>query len=107
MMPDEKIKQARKLLKRGIPAGELITDLRQEGFSDEEIDAVFRVSRKSERRVILESSFLSLVSISFIIVGGTILLGPPFWLRPYGYFILIAGLIGIVASRFMTSNTKR
>jgi hypothetical protein len=107
MMTNEKIKQVRKLLKRGVPAGELITDLKEEGFSDEEIDTVFRVSRKSERRVILESSFLSLVSISFIIAGGTILLGPPFWLRPYGYFILIAGLLGIVVRRFMASKTKR
>lgn len=41
MMTDEKKKEIRKLLKKGIPEGELKEQLKNEGFSSEDLNAAF------------------------------------------------------------------
>jgi hypothetical protein len=87
MITEQKIKEVKKLLKKGVPAGELITDLKEQGFSEEEIQKVFYVRFTKDKSIGSDkNSFLSLASIGFMILGGTLLLGPPIWLRNYGYF---------------------
>jgi hypothetical protein len=42
IMDTEKIKELKKLLRKGVPEGEIREDLKQEGHSEEEINAVFK-----------------------------------------------------------------
>ena len=42
IMNPEKIKEIKKLLRQGIPEGEIREDLKQEGYSDEDVNAVFK-----------------------------------------------------------------
>ena len=42
MMTEEKIKEIKKLLKKGEPEGELKESLKKEGYSDEEIGQAFK-----------------------------------------------------------------
>jgi hypothetical protein len=42
MLTQEKIHQSRKRLKRGFPEGEIKLELREEGYSEEEIKEIFK-----------------------------------------------------------------
>ncbi|MEO6542364.1 MAG: hypothetical protein ABIN74_15285 [Ferruginibacter sp.] len=63
MITEEKIKQARKQLRSGIPQGEIKNDLRKEGYTDEDIDKVF-VAYKPDMR-----SWYLFFAIVFFIAG--------------------------------------
>ena len=41
MITEEKIKEVRRKVRNGIPQGELIEQLKQEGYSDDDINKVF------------------------------------------------------------------
>lgn len=107
MITEQKIKQVKKLLRRGVPEGELITDLKDEGFSDQEIEKVFASARGPGKRVIpFERPLWYMISVGFIILGVTIILGPPLWLRSFEYLFLIVGLAGIVVRAFLSVTKK-
>lgn len=96
MIPEEKIKEVKKLLRKGVPEGELIADLKEQGYSDQEIQKVFGNKKQdNEAPIASERTLWNLISVGFMILGLTLLLGPPLWLRQSGYFFLIAGLVGI------------
>lgn len=63
MITEEKIKQARKQLRSGIPQGEIKNDLKKEGYTDEDIDQVF-VPNKPDMR-----SWYLCFAIVFFIAG--------------------------------------
>ena len=63
MITEEKIKQARKQLRSGIPQGEIKNDLKKEGYTDEDIDQVF-VPYKPDMR-----SWYVFFAIAFFIAG--------------------------------------
>ena len=63
MITEEKIKQARKKLRSGIPQGEIKNDLKREGYTDEDIDRVF-VPHKADMR-----SWYLCFAIIFLIAG--------------------------------------
>lgn len=96
MISDKKIKQIRKSLRKGVPEGELIADLQEEGFSEEDIQIVFySPGGENKKTVASENPLWYLISIALLILGITILLGPRLWLTSYAYVLLIAGLTGI------------
>lgn len=49
MIPDEKIKEIRKWLKKGEPEGEIKEQLQKEGYSEEEINQIFKAHRYDMR----------------------------------------------------------
>lgn len=86
----------RKSLRKGAPEGELIADLQEEGFSEEDIQIVlYSPGGENKRLVASENRLWYLTSIALLNLGITILLGPRLWLTSYGYVLLIAGLTGI------------
>lgn len=42
MLTEEKIKQTRRLISKGLPEGEIKNQLKEEGFSEEEIKEIFK-----------------------------------------------------------------
>jgi hypothetical protein len=101
-MTAAKIKEVKKLIRNGMPDGEVIADLKEEGFSDEEIQKIFYLSAtENNKSASSEKSLWYLVSIAFMILGVTLLLGPPIWVKNYGYFFLIAGLVGLFVKYFI------
>jgi hypothetical protein len=63
MITEEKIKQIRKQLRKGIPQGEIKNDLRSEGYTEEDIDKIF-VPHKPDMR----SWYLSF-AVLFLLFG--------------------------------------
>ena len=63
MITEEKIKQARKQLRSGIPQGEIKNELKAAGYTDEDIDKVF-VPHKPDMR-----SWYLCFAIVFFIAG--------------------------------------
>ena len=49
MLTEEKIKEVRKQLRRGVPQGEIKSELKQAGYSDEDIDKIFTPHRPDMR----------------------------------------------------------
>ena len=58
MIPEEKIKRARKKLRGGEPEGEIRNNLRKEGYSEEEIDKIFVPHKPDMRGWYLWSSII-------------------------------------------------
>ncbi|MGC4037137.1 MAG: hypothetical protein QM764_14355 [Chitinophagaceae bacterium] len=74
MIPEEKLKQLRKSLKRGIPEGEIKEELKKEGYSDEDINNVF-IPQKYDMR----SWYLTFACI-FLLIGLYVLVNGKNWL---------------------------
>lgn len=76
MIPEEKIKEARKLLRRGEPEGELKEKLLKEGYTQEDLDTIFKPHHYDMR--VWYMAFAILISIlglyQFIKTGGLLIL---------------------------------
>jgi hypothetical protein len=85
MITEEKIREIRKLLKRGEPEGELKEKLKKEGFTNEDIQSVFRPHHYDMR------SWYLFFGITVSLAGFYLLL------RTGGILILILGALLFVA----------
>jgi hypothetical protein len=68
MLTEEKIKEIRKLLRKGEPQGELMEKLKKEGYSEDDIANIFIVHKYDMRSWYLTFGFV------FLFVGGCALL---------------------------------
>ena len=77
MNPEEKIKAIKKQLKSGIPEGEIREDLKEQGYTSEEIEKFFAPHKYDMRSWYLTFAILLLLfSIwSFVNNGGVIFFG--------------------------------
>jgi hypothetical protein len=110
MITNEKIRAIQRLLKRGVPLGEIIEDLKKEGHSAEEIDEVLNHSSGNSANNDSDSSHeyagWYATSIGFLILGIALLLGPHLWLSRYSIFFLVLGIIGVVVRAILKGQTK-
>ena len=88
MITVEKIKEIRKLLKRGEPEGEIRESLKQEGFTDEDINTVFSPHHYDMR------SWYLFFGITISIAGFYL------FLKTGGILILVLGALLFVAYYF-------
>jgi hypothetical protein len=68
MLKEEKIKEIRKLLRKGEPHGELMEKLKKEGYSEDDIAKIFIAHKYDMRSWYLTFGFV------FLFVGGYALL---------------------------------
>jgi hypothetical protein len=96
MIPEEKVIEIKKKLRRGYPQGDLINELFSEGYTNDEIqEALFNLSEKTKSGSTTPNTPLwYLASIGLIILGITIVSFKHLWIYPYGFPILALGLIG-------------
>lgn len=88
MITEEKIKEIKKLLRRGEPEGEIREQLKKEGFTNEEINTIFRPHHYDMR------SWYLFFGISVSLTGFYLLL------KTGGLLILILGALLFVAYYF-------
>lgn len=62
MLTEEKIKKVRKQLRGGIPEGEIKSDLINEGYTQDEIDKIFKAYRPDMRTWLLVFAIIFLVA---------------------------------------------
>jgi hypothetical protein len=74
MITEEKIKQVRKQLRKGVPQGEIKNELTREGYSEEDINKIF-VPQKADMRswYLFFAILFLLVGIYTVMVNGNIL----------------------------------
>lgn len=85
MITEEKIKEIKKLLKRGEPEGEIREKLKEEGFTNEDIQTVFKPHHYDMR------SWYLFFGITVFLVGFYL------FLKTGGLLILILGAVLFVA----------
>ena len=104
------MRQIRRLLKRGVPFGEIVEDLKGEGYSAEEINGAFNHSGGDPQNNYSKSSsgfpLWYAASIGFLVLGITILLGPRLWLSRSAIPFLALGVIGVVVRTIQKGQSK-
>lgn len=108
-MNAEKIEEIKRKLRGGYPQGELETELRSEGYSNEEIQNLFYglVKKQSVNDRPKTIPLWYAASIGFIILGVAILSVKYLWIYYYGYVFLVLGLIGLATKFFMNISNKK
>jgi len=98
MIPEKKIKEIRKRLIRGFPEGEIITELRQEGYSNDDISRVFDSLQNSKKKHPASRDYplWYLLSFGFVILGIALLSVHYLWLTRYAPIFIAIGIAGIV-----------
>ena len=91
-MNQEKIK---KLLRQGVPEGEIRQDLKQEGYSEEEVNAVFKPHYYDMR------SWYLLFGIAVTLIGLYL------FFTNRGMLILILGILLFVAYYYETKRLEK
>ncbi|HEX2683329.1 MAG TPA: hypothetical protein VHL77_05335 [Ferruginibacter sp.] len=78
MITEERIKKARKQLRSGIPQGEIMHELRNEGYSDEDVEQVFKLHKPDMRNWYLFFGIVffiaGIIFFSLILVVGSAIL---------------------------------
>jgi hypothetical protein len=106
MIPEEKIQEIRKKLKKGYPQGELINDFLKQGYSEIEIqDALYKLSNsKNANNKSTDFPIWYTVCAGLLITGISIL--NIFHNSALGFFFLIPGIAGIII-RFILKPAKQ
>ena len=108
MIPEEKIIEIKRKLRKGYPQGELINDLSNEGYTAEEIqDAMFSLEGPKKDNKTKDLPLWYMASICFIILGMAILSVRWLWIYYFGYVFLILGLAGLFAKYFIIDYGKK
>jgi hypothetical protein len=108
MVPEEKITEIRKKLRKGYPQGELTNDLANEGYTTEEIqDAFFNLEGAKPDHKAKDFPLWYMTSIFFIIIGIAILSVKYLWIYYYGYIFLILGIAGLLVKYFIIDPGKK
>jgi hypothetical protein len=109
MITEEKINAVRKLLKSGVPQGELYNNLLNEGYTTEEIGKIFFDAsvKKAERKKSssYEIHYFSLIGVALIITGIAIHAYPT-WLLGFGTISIIAGVICLGVGLYISTNKR-
>jgi hypothetical protein len=108
MIPEEITDGIKKQLRKGYPQGEIINDLKKQGYSKEEIEETFYslTSRKGTQSGTGNIPLWFMLSIGFVILGIAILSVKYLWIYKWGYFFLVAGLAGICIKYFVLGSGK-
>jgi hypothetical protein len=105
MIPEEKIQEIRKRLKKGYPQGELINDFLKQGFSENEIQgALYKLSKSKNTNKSVGFPLWYVVCAGLLITGISIL--NIFHNSALGFFFLIPGIAGIII-RFILKSAKQ
>jgi uncharacterized membrane-anchored protein len=108
MITEEKIKQIRKQLSKGEPEGEIKNGLRTDGYTEDEITALFfnlfpkktgsvKNSRDNKWQIFI------LIGACFIIAGGSIL-AINTWLKQFGIPLIVLGAISLCVNYFLSNK---
>jgi len=111
MITDEKIKQIRKQLSKGEPEGEIKNGLRNKGYTEDEITALFfnlyaKKTDSNEKKSTPDNKaqIFILIGASFLIAGIS-MLAINTWLKAFGIPLIILGAISL-GVKFFVSGKK-
>ena len=108
MIPPQKIIEIKQKLRRGYPQGELINELADEGYSDEEIrEALFELEGPKSDSKIKDLPLWYMASICFIVLGIAILTVRWIWIYDLGWVFLILGLAGVCVKHVIIDYNKK
>lgn len=109
MITEEKRKQVKKQLRRGEPEGEIKNMLRKDGYTEDEINALFYdlfphkehsgVNRNSKGQI------FGLLGAGLLITGVS-LLAIPIWLSEYAVLCIVLGVTGICVRYFVANQDQ-
>lgn len=112
MITEEKIKQIRKQLSRGEPEGEIKNGLRNDGYTEDEITALFfnlfpkkLNSGETGSRQDNKVQVFILIGACFIIAGIS-MLAINTWLKEFGIPLIILGAISLCVKFFISGKEK-
>lgn len=113
MITEEKIKQLRKQLSKGEPEGEIKNGLRKDGYTEEEITALFfnlfpkkLGSNGGKSSTNNKAQIFSLIGACFIIAGGS-MLAINTWLTAYAIPLIVLGAISLCVNYFMIRKDEK
>ena len=112
MITEEKIKQIRKQLSKGEPEGEIKNGLRKDGYTEDEITALFFnlfskniASKKVKSNRDNKAQIFILVGICFIIAGIS-MLAINTWLKEFGIPLIVLGAISLCVKYFISNKNE-
>lgn len=110
MITEEKIKQIRKQLSKGEPEGEIKNGLRKEGYTEDEIGALFfnLFSKKADSNKVKgsqdnDAQLFNLIGACFLIAGIS-MLAINTWLSAYAIPLIILGAISLGVKYFKSGK---
>jgi uncharacterized membrane-anchored protein len=112
MITAEKMKLLKKQLSKGEPEGEIKSRLRKDGYTEEEIGALFfnlfpkkeaLSNEKSNQKN--EGRLLVLIGTCFLIAGISMFVIDT-WLSKFAIPLVLLGLVSLVAKYFTSNNNK-
>jgi hypothetical protein len=113
MITEEKIKQIRKQLSKGEPEGEIKNGLREEGYTDDVIGALFfnlheKRSGSNDSKNSSDSNvqIYNLIGACFLIAGIS-MLAINTWLSIYAIPLMILGAISLCVKYFMRIKNEK
>lgn len=111
MITEEKIKQIRKQLSKGEPEGEIKNGLRTDGYTEDEIGALFfnLFPRKTGLNAVKSSQdnkgqIFILIGACFIIAGVSIL-AINTWLKEFGIPLIVLGVISLCVKYYLSNKS--
>jgi uncharacterized membrane-anchored protein len=110
MITEEKIKQIRKQLSKGEPEGEIKNGLRKDGYTEEEIGALFfnlfpkKISSVKSNGDNKGQIFI-LIGACLIIVGVSVL-AINTWLKEFGIPLIVLGAVSLCVKFFIFDKNK-
>lgn len=113
MVTEEKIKQIRKQLSKGEPEGEIKNGLREEGYTDDEIGALFfnlyerkPGSNDLKKNKDNNAQIYNIIGACFLIAGIS-MLAINTWLSAYAIPLIVLGAISICTKYFMPVKKEK
>ena len=112
MITEEKIKLIRRQLSKGEPEGEIKNGLRKDGYTEDEITALFfnLFSKKAGSGSVRSSQhdkgqIFILIGVCLIIVGVSVL-AINTWLQEFGIPLVVLGAISLCVKFFISNKNK-
>jgi hypothetical protein len=110
MITEERIKQIRKQLSKGEPEGEIKNGLRNDGYTQEEITALFfnlfQKKTGSDTAKNNKGQIFILIGACFIIAGIS-MLAVNTWLKAFGIPLIVLGGISLCVMCFISGKDDR
>ncbi len=113
MVTEEKIKQIRKQLSKGEPEGEIKNQLRNDGYTEDEINTLFfnLYEKKSDLNKVKRSQnnnaqLFNLIGACFLIAGISMLIINT-WLTAYAIPLIVLGAISLCAKYFIPAKKEK
>jgi hypothetical protein len=93
----------RKKIRSGYPEGELREELKNQGYTQSDIDELFSSGKTGSRQPSPTYPMWYLVSGGLFILGIALTAVPGLWLQPFSWPLIIIGALGIVI-KFLLSK---